>query len=141
MTMLTLTRLKRTGEAVAGVLNGPGGTNCETLEHESVKIAAGTYALDIRHSERFHRPLIHIEPVPGRSELMIHPLNYFYESRGCIGVGRGWMHVVGVIEPMLLHSGVTERDLQERVSEWLARGPVSLTILNEGIAHGENLSV
>lgn len=100
--------------AVLGSLFINGTFECFTLERESRMIPEGTYPVDIRYSPHFERSLPHIEPVPGRSEIMIHPLNWAFESEGCIGVGQE--HSVTSIE----HSVLAMQHLQPQIAKAIA---------------------
>lgn len=59
---------------------------CRTLEHESVKIPAGTYRGELRWSERFQRRVPYIF-VPNRVGIEIHVGNCPRDSGGCVLVG------------------------------------------------------
>lgn len=74
------------GESRFGVITYEGKFICDTLEHEDVKIPAGTYRGELRWSERFQEnvPYIH---VPNREGIEIHVGNCPSDSGGCVLVG------------------------------------------------------
>jgi hypothetical protein len=74
------------GESQVGDMTYNGGFICYTLEHESVKIPAGTYKGELRWSERFQEYVPYIQ-VPSRSGIEIHVGNCPRDSGGCILVG------------------------------------------------------
>lgn len=74
------------GESRFGVMAYEGKVLCYTLEHESVKIPAGTYQGELRWSERFEENLPYIH-VPKRSGIEIHAGNCPKDSGGCVLVG------------------------------------------------------
>lgn len=51
-------------------------------------IPAGTYNVVLEWSNKYKRMLWEIKGVPGRSETKFHSMNYWYDSEGCIGLGR-----------------------------------------------------
>ncbi|HEX7767080.1 MAG TPA: DUF5675 family protein [Nitrospira sp.] len=51
-------------------------------------IPAGTYPVVIGYSVKWQRQVPHINNVPGRSNIEIHPLNSASQSLGCIGLGQ-----------------------------------------------------
>lgn len=73
-------------ESRVGVLAYNGEFLAYTLEHESVKIPAGSYAGELRHSERFGETVVYIH-VPKRSGIEIHRGNCPADSGGCVLVG------------------------------------------------------
>jgi len=50
-------------------------------------VPIGIYELVWEHSPKYKRMLWEIKGVPGRSEAKFHPLNYYYDSEGCVGLG------------------------------------------------------
>jgi len=50
-------------------------------------IPAGNYR-GILHISPTFGPCIWIKDVEGRSEILIHPANFFYDLRGCIAIGK-----------------------------------------------------
>ena len=69
-----------------GVLAYEGKFLCYTLEHEDVKIPAGTYRGELRWSERFQETVPYIL-VPNRTGIELHRGNCPGESGGCVLVG------------------------------------------------------
>lgn len=51
------------------------------------RIPAGTYKCERRMYHGGGYQTFEITNVPGRSNILIHKLNYIYETEGCIGVG------------------------------------------------------
>lgn len=106
--MFKLQRVAQSASATAGVLYADDGTKlCATLErawdnNETAKsrIPAGTYDLRLKplgsshfdgfYSKEFgstHKGMIEIAGVPGRSSILFHMLNYWFQTEGCIGCG------------------------------------------------------
>lgn len=46
----------------------------------------GTYQVKKRYSQKFGHHF-HLQDVPGRSYMLIHAMNFFNQTEGCIGVG------------------------------------------------------
>ena len=91
--------LKRfsSGPGVLGQLFSGDHFLCYTLEPpedrpEHPCIPAGTYKLSLAFSPHFTpvlgHDMIHVEDVPGRSNILIHPGNYLRDTLGCIMPGR-----------------------------------------------------
>lgn len=59
---------------------------CHTLEHESLKIPAGSYHGELRWSERFQENVPYIY-VPNRTGIELHRGNCSGDSGGCVLVG------------------------------------------------------
>lgn len=55
-------------------------------------IPAGTYTAIKHHSPKFG-PCLWIQDVPGRSEILIHPANFWHDLLGCIAPGEKHMHI------------------------------------------------
>lgn len=51
-------------------------------------IPEGLYDIELEYSNAFKKNLWELKDVLGRSEIKIHNLNHWYQSKGCIGVGR-----------------------------------------------------
>lgn len=51
-----------------------------------------TYILVKRTSDRFGKHL-HIKNVPNRSLVLVHSLNYYKETEGCVGVGERFKYI------------------------------------------------
>jgi len=49
-------------------------------------IPVGTYKAIPRYSNKFGNHFI-VQSVPGRSYILFHKMNYFFQGRGCIGLG------------------------------------------------------
>lgn len=75
-----------TGESRFGVMAYEGKVLGYTLEHESVKIPAGTYQGELRWSKRFGETVPYIH-VPLRSGIEVHVGNCPQDSGGCVLVG------------------------------------------------------
>ncbi len=83
---VTIRRTETKGQSVFGKMSYEGKVLCYTLEHETVKIPAGTYQGELRYSERFHRIVPYIR-VPSRTGIEVHVGNCPGESGGCVLVG------------------------------------------------------
>ncbi len=51
-------------------------------------IPTGTYVLEVYASPRFGQWMLHIKDVKGFGGILIHPLNEYTETEGCIGIGQ-----------------------------------------------------
>jgi len=67
---------------------------CYTLERPWLNdepdvscIPIGTYEVRMEWSPSWERMMPHLQNVPGRSGILIHPLNWVRQTEGCIGVG------------------------------------------------------
>lgn len=130
---LLLRRKPSTDGAILGELLTDSRFECFTLERQGVEIAPGRYPITLRMSAHFGRLLPHVEPVPGRTELMIHPLNWARQSDGCIGVGQ---ETAGTA---LAHSQLALDALQSKIAGAFARGEsVHITIEPAGTAQTVN---
>lgn len=66
-------------------------------------IPAGIYTCTLKYSPHFKKDRYHLENVPGRSDIMIHPANfmgdtrrgYLAEVKGCISVGKFFSTING----------------------------------------------
>ena len=114
MTIIRLTRIRRDGKAVQGLMR-LGEQEVATLENADYIIPAGTYLVSVTFSPRFKRMLPLIGNVPGRSGIRIHRGTKPEHSKGCI-----------------LVSAAMEQQL---TAEWLAlqasNEPIKITIKNE----------
>ena len=114
MQIIRLTRTRREGKAVHGVLR-VNGQEVATLENEDYIIPCGTYPVRVTWSPKFKRMLPLLLNVPGRSGIRVHRGTKPEHSRGCI-----------------LVSAATE---QELTAKWLAlqasNEPIKITIENE----------
>lgn len=50
-------------------------------------VPAGSYPLIWEYSNKFKRFLYELKGVPGRSESKVHPLNHYWQTNGCVGLG------------------------------------------------------
>lgn len=57
-------------------------------------IPAGTYTAIKHHSPKFG-PCLWLQDVPGRSEILIHPANFWHDLLGCIAPGEDHKHLDG----------------------------------------------
>ncbi len=101
---ISLQRQQSTGDATLGALYINGTFACFTCEDVirelpgvpvaqwkvwgKTAIPVGEYRVTIRHSAHFGCDKIHIEDVPGFSEIMIHEGNTAADTDGCILVGQ-----------------------------------------------------
>jgi Family of unknown function (DUF5675) len=74
-----------TGERICHTIERPwnGGDNAQCVS----AILPGTYELKLEPSNHFHRDLLHLQNVPARTHVMIHPANYPSQLEGCIAPG------------------------------------------------------
>ena len=114
MTIIRLTRIRRDGKAVHGLMR-VNGQEVATLENEDYIIPAGTYPIAVTWSPKFKRMLPLVLNVKGRSGIRVHRGTRPEHSRGCI-----------------LVSAASE---QELTAQWLAlqasNEPIKITIENE----------
>ena len=114
MEVIHLTRTRRDGKAVRGVLR-VGDMDVATLENDDYIIPCGTYPVRVTWSPKFKRMLPIVLNVPGRSGIRVHRGTKPEHSRGCI-----------------LVSAANE---QELTAKWLAlqasNEPIKITIENE----------
>lgn len=79
------------GKAVMGLLYVDGQFECYTLEPSATAkypiIPAGTYPIQLLESPRFGEVTPHVQNVPGRSFIEIHPGNKPSDTEGCTLVG------------------------------------------------------
>lgn len=94
--LLNLVRKSRLSTSTGGELLIDGKFFCFTQERplESVKgavapyaIPSGTYKVTLDYSPHFDMIVPHINNVPGRTSIEIHPGNYPTQIKGCIEVG------------------------------------------------------
>ena len=55
-------------------------------------IPPGTYTAIVHNSPKFG-PSLWIQDVPGRSEILIHPANFWHDLLGCIAPGEDHLHI------------------------------------------------
>lgn len=56
-------------------------------------IPSGKYNMALEWSDRFEKELWELKDVPNRSEIKIHPANYYNELQGCISLGDMFIHL------------------------------------------------
>lgn len=135
--ILTLQRLPGTPHATLGHLEADGAPFCDTLElpwrenqHGVSCIPAGAYAVLFRDSLHFHRVTLHIERVPERDGIEIHPANHVEELRGCIALGKC------LAPEALMESKAAVEALEAKVRAAFARGEsVTLEVRNAEVAN------
>ena len=114
MVTIRLTRIKRNGMAVRGIMR-VNGRDIATLENADYIIPEGTYPVSVTFSPRFKRMLPLIGSVPGRSGIRIHRGTKPEHSKGCV----------------LVNAAME----QELTAKWLAlqasKEPIKITIDNE----------
>jgi len=57
-------------------------------------IPTGNYKAVIHYSPKFGKCLW-LQDVPNRSEILIHPANFYHDLLGCIGIGKDLSHIDG----------------------------------------------
>lgn len=74
-------------------------------------IPPGIFPVNIRFSNHFNRNVLHIDNIPYRSSIEIHPGNWVSNTRGCVLVGadRG--------ENLIEHSATVSEELFSRVMQ------------------------
>jgi len=87
-------------------------------------VPLGRYRIAMEYSPKFGKQMPHLQNVPDSTGVMIHPLNYPYESEMCIGIG---------LEP--LPNGVGESkaafaNFMPKLEQALLNGEVWLTIMS-----------
>lgn len=86
-------------------------------------IPPGIYKITHSYSPKFQRNMPHLQDVPDRTEIMIHPLNWVFQTHGCIGVGYKFK------DDMLQDSRHAFADLEAwLMSELLMAGPVFVEV-------------
>jgi hypothetical protein len=93
---LKLIRTKSTKQSTSGTLSIDGKFECFTLEDPvrdkkiaaKTAIPAGTYIVDITHSNRFKKKMPILLSVPGFTGIRIHSGNTAADTEGCILVGK-----------------------------------------------------
>lgn len=84
----TLGNLFYKDEKIAATLELPWRNNMPRVSC----IPKGEYKVIRRHTAKYGKHF-HITGVQGRSYILIHTANYFYNLLGCIGVGREHVHI------------------------------------------------
>lgn len=95
---LNLIREPSNSDTTFGVLWVDDYFECFTLENSHKIIDPGTYQLVKYYSPHNKMDVPLLVQVPGRSEIEIHPANYYTELEGCIAVG------TDISKPMLENS-------------------------------------
>lgn len=97
-------------DAITGRLSLDGTYFCDTLERETVAIAAGFYPVRLTVSPRFGEVLPLLDRVVERVGIRLHPGNTIRDTEGCVlvGVGDG---------DRLLQSRSTFNSLRDRLLE------------------------
>lgn len=117
--------------ATLGQMFVDGAAECFTLEPpfgvEHPPIPIGTYGVTMRTSNRFGREVPHIEDVPGRSDILIHPGNTAKDTHGCILVGE-----IRVDDGTIRLSGAAATQLNDKIAKAIEAGQ-SVTIKVEGV--------
>ncbi len=105
------------------VVNGKEVFKCVSLELSWILnqrdiscIPTGTYPVEIRYSDTYGKHL-HIQNVPDRDMILMHVLNYFKESEGCIGVGEKFTHLNNDNEYDITRSKDTLEELLSLIPE------------------------
>ena len=75
-------------------------------------IPVGTYEV-IKHVSPKFGPCLWVQDVPGRSEILIHPANYWFDLLGCIGPGENHVDINGDGLLDVNKSGATMRKIME----------------------------
>lgn len=87
MISLTLNRQTATDTSIIGHLFNGGELFAYSLENKEKAILSGVYEVKMQYSPRFERNIPHLQNVPHRTAIEIHPGNTFNDSQGCILVG------------------------------------------------------
>jgi hypothetical protein len=83
---ITLTRHKKTGQSVFGILD-VGGKRIATLESAQYLFNDGRYRLVYEYSPKFKRRLWEFYGIPNRSEIKFHIGSHHTHSKGCVLIG------------------------------------------------------
>lgn len=121
---LELLRDVQTSEYTSGRLAVNGVFQAYTLEPGTAgphpAIPVGTYPVAVRFSERFQCLLPHVDQVPGRSAIEIHPGNAITDTHGCILLGQQRLTA------MVLNSREAVHQLMVKLAQ--TTDPITLTI-------------
>ena len=85
---LTINRIITNNQAIIGHMELDNQFVCYTLEHPELHIPEGTYPILLQESPRFEMLTPHLQNVPGRTFIEIHPGNTEKDTEGCILVGQ-----------------------------------------------------
>lgn len=127
-------RFNYSENSVIGRLALDGSHFCFTLErpwknnqHEVSCILPGRYPVTIRYSPHWNAPMPHVENVPGRSEIMLHPANWVSQLLGCIAPGETYG------QDCINESRAAFAPLFGRIKDAFERGePVWLLVVGDG---------
>lgn len=64
-------------------------------ERGKSRVIAGSYKVVYEWSPKFKMNLFELKDVPGRTESKIHVLNHYFQTEGCIGVGKNLIDING----------------------------------------------
>jgi hypothetical protein len=128
---LSLKRVIFTEKSTEGRLSVDGAFECFTIERPTLggsnepevsAILPGRYAIKMAFSPHFAKDMMHLQDVPGRTDVMIHNANWAWQLKGCIAVGQ-------TQTPDFVGNSVTALALlTAKVVRALADGEVWLTI-------------
>lgn len=90
---------------------------CYTLENPDLDIPTGTYPVTLEFSPRFQMITPHLQNVPNRTFIEIHPGNTEKDTEGCILVGQ--THTISEV----LNSRIAFNNMMPKLKE-----PMSITI-------------
>jgi hypothetical protein len=92
--------------------------SCKTLElgwknnEKNIScIPPGTYDIVLEYSPKFDRDLWELKDVPGRTEIKIHPANFYDQLHGCIALGDRFKKIDGVDYIDIVNSALAVRRL------------------------------
>lgn len=123
-----ITRIRDNGVQTLGRLKvvDPGQQElyrCVTLEPSFVLnetwiscVPPSKYTMAKRTSDRFGEHF-HVKNVPGRSFILMHGLNFYHQTEGCIGAGERFKYLNDDAQYDLVDSGDTLRDLLDLLPE------------------------
>lgn len=87
MINLSLNRKSKTDDSFLGELLLADQFLCYTLENLELSIPDGVFEVKMQWSDHFQRNIPHLQNVPNREAIEIHPGNTAEDFKGCIGVG------------------------------------------------------
>lgn len=88
MTVISITRFNTNNYAIIGKMMINDVFECYTLEHPILHIPTGDYPVTLEYSNRFQMITPHLQNVPNRTMIEIHPGNSERDTEGCILVGQ-----------------------------------------------------
>lgn len=82
----------------------------KTIENKALACPFGRFVIKLEYSPRFNMNLWELYGVSGRSEIKIHPANYWQQLDGCIGIGQRHQDINGdgVIDVALSKAALAE---------------------------------